>query len=352
MKKILYLIAILIFITNSTGCQIKETNNQNESLNKVEQTNSNVEDDILQKETINNSKLYFPSIDETVNLLSIEDDYISKLSEFDYISKFKTDHILNEAERKLEYKKTIILYSEENKEKLEKTYNLIVEKMKDYKLNLPKNIWLANSKGLIESGAAYTRGNMIVMPEQMVENIDDKTLEEILTHEIFHVYSRYNKDKREELYNIIHYQKCESLDIPEILKGFTISNPDAPDLNYYINSLYEGKAMSWIPITYSNDSYDVKANKPFFAYLKDDMLAVKIIDNKPVPILVKDKLVIVSKNQLSDYYDLIGRNTNYTYHPEETLADNFVLMIQNKDEQVDSPWVIEELRAAIKGFSK
>lgn len=57
------------------------------------------------------------------------------------------------------------------------------------------------------------------------------------------------------------------------------------------------------------------------------MLLVNIVEGRAEPILVNTEPVIVSKNKLIDFYDLVGKNTNYTYHPEETIADNFVLNI-------------------------
>ena len=62
-----------------------------------------------------------------------------------------------------------------------------------------------------------------------IEGLDDKGLLELFLHELFHVYSRHNIDKREEMYAVIGYEKCEDLVFPDILKEVTIANPDAPD---------------------------------------------------------------------------------------------------------------------------
>jgi len=353
MRKYLKIVCFLLVVLNFTGCTANKVENtlpEQNTINNEQTSAESSKNEEMVVESKNQSELVFLSVEEGAEVLSKDDDYISKLSKFDYISKFKKDSILNQEERKKEYLKTIIDYENTEKEKITEAYNKIMEKIKPYNLNLPEKIGLVNTKGLIEAGAAYTRENVIVMPETFIKSIDRDTLESILTHELFHVYSRYNKDKREALYGIIHYQKCESLEIPESLKNLTISNPDAPDLNYYINSQFNGKSFSWLPITYSKVEYNKEKNDPFFAYLNDDMLAVEIINNKPVPLLDNGKLIILKKDQLDDYYDLIGQNTNYTYHPEETIADNFVLMVQNKDSEVNSPWVLEEMRELFKSF--
>ena len=49
---------------------------------------------------------------------------------------------------------------------------------------------------------------------------------------------------------------------------------------------------------------------------------------------------------LPGYFDQIGRNTQYIIHPEEILADNFVLMIDEKT-SVPSPEILQEMRVVL-----
>ena len=43
------------------------------------------------------------------------------------------------------------------------------------------------------------------------------------------------------------------------------------------------------------------------------------------------------------FYDKIGLNTKYIIHPEEILADNFVILVQGKTD-IPSPEIIESMR--------
>jgi len=42
----------------------------------------------------------------------------------------------------------------------------------------------------------------------------------------------------------------------------------------------------------------------------------------------------------------VGRNTGYIIHPDEILADNFVLLV-NQSKNVRSPEILEKMRAVL-----
>lgn len=281
-------------------------------------------------------------------LLAKEDDYTSKLTMFDYQSKFKVDKILTEEERFSSYQNEVLSWTEEEKTLLKQVIDSVSEKIEALDLNLPAEIYIIKSNGHVEAGAAYTRANAIILPEEMMvygkDNPED--FAKLFVHELFHVYSRHNIDLRPSLYSVIHYKPCEELQFPAELDDMRISNPDAPDNNYYIETKYKGKDMKFIPYLYADRPYDKLKGEPFFMYLRDDMIAVEIKGKTPQIILENKKPIIVSKDELPDYYKLIGENTNYTYHPEETMADNFVLLVMGGE--VPSPWVVEGLEKNLK----
>ena len=67
------------------------------------------------------------------------------------------------------------------------------------------------------------------------------------------------------------------------------------------------------------------------------------IDRSNCKALEKDgKAVTYSIDDAEDFYDKIGRNTNYTSDPEEILADNFSYLLTNKQE-LKSPQIIREM---------
>lgn len=299
----------------------------------------------LELGSINDTKVVIISGHVAADILAKEDDYTSKLSLFDYASKFKSETPLDLEERKAAYSEAVLDFTDEQVKLLSKTVSSVDALFEGKNINIPDEVSIIITNGDIESNAAYTRGTSIIFPPRMLSSMNEDGMLDLFLHELFHVYSRYNKDKREAIYSIMGYKKCDELVMPDSLKDLTIANPDAPDNNYYINCIYEEKEISFIPIIYSKEAYDLRTNESFFRYLNDDMLAVDISGSIATPITVDGELLIVKKNELQNFYEQIGRNTGYTYHPEETMADNFVLLIRNKT--VADKWVLDGLAEII-----
>lgn len=51
---------------------------------------------------------------------------------------------------------------------------------------------------------------------------------------------------------------------------------------------------------------------------------------------------------MTGFLEQVGENTNYLIHPDEILADNFVLLVTGK-KGVPSPEVVEKLGKVLAG---
>ncbi len=343
MKNIIRILLILV-CTSVFLISCKQVNNvENTKANESnEVTNEELSEDILRIDLgfINETKITLIKGEEAANILAAEGDYIPYFSEFDYASKFKSEKALNFDERLKKYLPSVLEGKENQIKTLKKTVEEVNKMLDGRKLNLPEEITIIFENGSIEGGAAYTRASSIIFPSNRVSAFNQGTTE-LFIHELFHVYSRYNIDKREAMYNVIGYKKCEDLIMPDEIKDLTIANPDAPVNNYYLTCTYDGEEVSFIPVIYSKEKYDLEKKQSFFMYLNDDMLAVEVIDNVATPVRKDGELLIVEKNDLENFNEQIGRNTSYTFHPEETIADNFVFLVTNAE--VPDMWVVEGL---------
>lgn len=296
-------------------------------------------------EDVADVRYIFVEGEAAAEILSQKDDYIEKLSAFDYASKFKTEHVLSQEEFFDFYLEHVLDWSEVHKNAIDEAMDKILPKLDALGMELPQISFILTTPEE-EGGAAYTRHRSIILKSRFIGTSTNPNLERLIVHEIFHIYSRENKELRDALYGVIGFLPCEELMIPEELKDYTIANPDAPNNNYYIELEYENETLAFVPIIYSGESYNIESGESFFRYLRDEFLAVEIIDNKPIPIRRNDGLLIVNKQHVEGFYDKIGMNTFYTYHPEETMADNFVALVFEDD--VRSPWVIENLREVLR----
>ena len=343
MKKIIVLLTSVVLVSSIYGCNENrpKTNLASESVVVEESIPVEVVEPIEYKEA--DIKHSFISGQEAVEVLAADDDYTSKLSIYDYNSKFQSEVILDATGRTEILNNHVLEWNDSQKESVDEAMRRINDLFLEFDIDMPDINFILTSD-VDEGGAAYTRGTSIILkPHSVYQHSMD--LEHLIVHEMFHVYSRAHKELRSEMYAVIGYNECEELVWPSEISDLKISNPDAPDNNFYITGTYEDVEYDFMPIIFSSEPYEVGSGTSFFRTLQDKFLAVKIIAGKPEPIYLSDELLIVSKNNIVEFYEKVGLNTDYTYHPEETMADNFVFMIYKMD--VKSPFVVEGLNSVI-----
>jgi hypothetical protein len=214
-------------------------------------------------------------------------------------------------------------------------------------------VYLIKTTGREEGGAAYTRAHAIVLPEHALA-APVMNLPKSLCHEIFHILSRANPDLREKLYAEIGFVKCNEVPFPKELNPRKITNPDAPKNDHCIRVQVQGKDHWGVPILFSSAAkYDREQGGEFFNYLQFQLLLVERDEavGTVKPIYDHQEARLVGMNEVSGFFEQIGKNTGYIIHPEEVLADNFALLAM-RQRQVPSPSVLEKMEAVLKGNRK
>ena len=163
----------------------------------------------------------------------------------------------------------------------------------------------------------------------MDENDENISFVRTMIHEIFHVYSRYNKEVRDKMYKRIGFEKLPNLALSDFLKKRILYNPDGVDLRYVITVKdIKGREFKAIPAIYSRYK-TFKAEMPaFFSYLTFQLFEV---GNRAGTWSVKNKDVGYSVEDLTGFWEQVGNNTRYNIHPDEICADNFVIMAFSKE---------------------
>lgn len=185
-------------------------------------------------------------------------------------------------------------------------------------------------------GVYYTRENCIIIPANVLKEKKKDAFLSTMLHEIFHVYSRQNPEKRKALYELIgfqHINPAATVEIPEPLKSKILLNPDGTDFLYYINlQLTPDKTIKAIPIIYSPvNKYNPKKSE-FFNYLQFELFEIQPMAKGFVVQTKKDGTSTLNMKEIPDFKRQIRDNTNYIIHPDEVLADNFsFLALAGKD---------------------
>jgi hypothetical protein len=213
----------------------------------------------------------------------------------------------------------------------------------NWKLPLPEKIQFVKTTGLEEGGAAgYTRSNFIVLKAfDDLPNLEN--LSALIAHELFHIISRHNPEVRKDLYALIGFKTMAPIAYPRSLQHLRITNPDATQTDCYITLLHEGDKVDCMMLLYASDVF---SGGSFFQYLKigfakltpDHQIAMDLTTNAPI---------IYEHKELMGFFEQVGRNTRYTIHPEEILADNFLMALM-QSENVPSPHILEAITKKFK----
>jgi len=309
---------------------------QNKTLNKSD------------KELQKGPELIFASVEEAKKQLTQKDNFIKSLGPFDRSARLKTDKPVSEKEF-LEYVANQVLpWTVGEKVRIETVFKSIAGRIEGFNLNFPREILLIKTTGKEEGGAAYCRSNAIILPQKMLMG-QNANLERLLIHELCHIVLSNNPRLKETLCRVINFKKCNDIELPEKLQDVRLTNPDGVKNDHYIDVEYDNSVIQVVPIIYSSaPKYDVTKGGEFFRYLRINLLVIeregdiwryKRDDNgEPVLLELQD---------VPDYFNKIGSNTNYVIHPEEIIADNFVLVVQGT-QPVKSEWVIEKMRKLLQ----
>lgn len=293
------------------------------------------------------SKIQFATVEEGKTALLKRDAFVNSLSRFDKQARLNTSKQVS-TEQFLKFAASNILaWSDDDTRKLAGVIETLRPKLRGFDLPFPKTIQLVHTTGKEEGGAAYCRGNAIVLPIKVMSRTP-KQLEQLLTHELFHVLSSHNPNLRQELYATVGFIPCGEVTMPENLVHRKLTNPDAPTIGHSITLLVNGTKQQAVPILYASvENYDPTSGKTFFSFLEFRLMLVTKSGNQTLPLLRDSEPVLLDASKLPAYFEQIGRNTGYIIHPEEILADNFVHLVHER-ENLRTPRIVDDMRKALE----
>jgi hypothetical protein len=289
-----------------------------------------------------NTVVRLADVPEGIEAITRRDDYIRQLSPFDRQVRPRTDRDVSEEEFLAFLRGHVAPWSEAEIAKVVPLVEELARKCAPWNLPLPPVVLLVKTTGREEGGAAYCRGPAIILPQNMVDGPIAR-LENILPHELFHVLSNQNPNLRDALYASIGFKPCDEVPLPEPLAARKMTNPDAPVTNHFISVVQDGRPLDLVPVLFSKSRrYDAGRGGSLFSYLTFKLMQVAGEGRAKQPVLANGEVVLFDPAKVDGYHEQIGRNTKYIIHPEEVLADNFVLLLEGRID-LPTPRVIEEM---------
>lgn len=202
----------------------------------------------------------------------------------------------------------------------------------------PKEIQLIKLKGKHYGPSVYyTRENVILIPEDVLQKPNYQSFLEVMFHELFHVYSRLHPEKRAELYKLIGFEDIgdtRNLVMKSDLAERVLLNPDGVNYGQKIELKTADSTLSAIPIIVSTEKRFIPSKPGFFNYLNFQLYEIKKLKNGKHEVISKEEgASTLNLAELPSFFEQIKDNTQYIIHPDEILADNFVILaLWQKDE--------------------
>lgn len=289
----------------------------------------------------------FSSVAEGRKILGRRDEYLSALSPFDRSARRKTAGAVDEKSFIRFVTGEVLAWSKEETATITRSLESVSARLAGFELGFPGEIHLVKTTGKEEGGAAYCRGNAIVLPARIASR-KEKGLVRLLLHELFHILSRNQPELRDKLYRVIGFFPCGDVRLPPELEKRRLTNPDAIGSRYRMEVQVDDDLFSVVPVLYSSsEKYDEEKGGEFFRYMVFRLMAVKKVAESWVPVLEAGKPKLFDPSDVDDFQRKIGQNTKYIIHPEEVLADNFVLLAMGRKD-VRTPRILEEMARLLK----
>lgn len=190
---------------------------------------------------------------------------------------------------------------------------------------LPAEVLVVKTTGREERNHAYTRANAIFLPAARVERLRGERAIYLLAHELFHVASRASLALRDATYRLLGFMPIAPIAPPLELDSRRMTNPDAFSLAHYLR-LGERAVMPLLtcprPLAEVIERTSVLDSVQVTLLAIDPSAGAVVRDADGVPVLLEASA--------TDWSRRIGRNSTYTIHPEEVLADNFALLVRRR----------------------
>jgi hypothetical protein len=291
------------------------------------------------------TEVAFPTADVAKQILGARDEFVQCMSPFDRAARMKTDREVSEKDYLAFAQSAVLPWEEAEQKEVESVLRSLAPALTRLSVPMPKTIYLIKTTGTEEGNSPYTRSNALVLPRANL-NVPGYEPRQLVCHELFHIISRANPRLREALYGAIGFTKCEEVELPPPLRSRKITNPDAPRNDHAIRVQYRGAAFWAVPILFSrSDKYDVKRGGEFFDYIQFQLMLVqKATTSSPTsPTRVGPHAQLVAVDEVTGFFEQVGRNTRYIIHPEEILAENFVFLVLGPAD-VPSPQIPQTIK--------
>ncbi len=269
--------------------------------------------------------LRLASASEGRAILAAEDDFTRALGGFDRSFRMRTSAPVGDADLRRFLGEQAVDFTGEEEAAWEEAISAVAHGARGLGAILPREVLIVKTTGREERDHAYTRANAIVLPAARVQRLRGESALRLLAHELFHIASRKTPALRDATYALLGFAPVGPITPPPELDASRMTNPDAHALGHYLR-LGE---HAFVPLlTCPLPLADVLERTSVLGVVRVTLLEI----DPDAGTVVRDTggAPVVVFAEATDWSPRIARNSKYTIHPEEVLADNLSLVIRRR----------------------
>ena len=305
---------------------------------------------------------HLATADEARTLMQGNTEHYAKMSQLDIDWRLeKTGGTLSELQE-MAWQQTRD-FTESEKQLFATAIGIIEDSLRQMgcRLPIPPEIVFIKTTMKEEGGpSAYTIKNQIFFGEKYIAKKMPqvgKTAEEnqaalmdftvTVAHELFHTTTRNSPAFRQQMYDLIGFTVMpQDIVFPEVIANRILINPDVEHMDNYAEFTIGGKKtrceiVAFYTKTWAEAHAEHGDDIEFFDFAKTFLVP---IDDMSRTYTIEDA---------SDFWDVVGRNTDYVIAPEECLADNFAFAVvrgMHPAKPYATPELIRNIIALLKNY--
>jgi hypothetical protein len=258
-------------------------------------------------------------------ILAAEDDFTRALGSFDRSFRMRTSAPVADAAVRHFLGEQALDFTAEEAQVWEEAIAAVARGARGMGAVLPPEVLVVKTTGREERDHAYTRGHAIALPASRVRSLRGERALRLIAHELFHVASRASAAYRDATYALLGFVPVGPLAPPDELDGSRMTNPDAFVLGHYLPM--GGRAF--VPLLACPLPLADVLERP---NVLDVVNTVLLEIDPPTAMVVRDATgaPVLVDPQTTDWARLLARNSSYSIHPEEVLADNLSFLVRRR----------------------
>jgi len=295
---------------------------------------------------IRGTVMHFSSIEQGRAVLGADDDWLQRTSELQRATLMGRDPPAGVEPFRAWQADAVRAWTPAARVRWQHALEAIAPALDRLQLPWPPEVLLVQTSGRESADQPHTRANAVVLPAQFEQQGFSDA--EVLAHELWHVLSRRNPALATKLYALIGYEPVPDLQWPPLWLPLRIVNQDAPFDRHAMRLSLQGRSVVVMPVLLAASESERTPGQSLLNLMAPRLLEVQPGENgRPTTAVLNNGEPIAHDIEATpEFLERLGGNTDYTLHPDETIADNFMFLVAGRTAK--NPELLKRIEAVLR----